>query len=357
MLFLISAFKVMDIKEIIKNLPQKPAVYLFKDQSERVIYVGKAKNLKKRIISHFQKKRSSGFDFYSQVADIDFIKCRGEKEALFLENDLIKKFSPKYNIEWRDDKNYSSAGFTKEIFPRIAITHRAKKENLDAVGPFISGTELKSLLKSARKIVPFRTCRNMQKKPCLYADLNLCPAPCADKKQEKKYKEAIALLKVLLEFYAGKNKRLECYDISNLSGTLATGSMVVFENNRKKSSDYRLFKIKTVKGQNDSASLKEIIQRRLKHSEWKAPDMILIDGGKPQLKAVKNIKIPSLAISKERALGKLGKDKVFSLFSKNSVYLKEWPENLRNLFIQARDEAHRFAITFQKKQRIKALEL
>ena len=345
------------IKETIKNLPSDPAVYLFKDQSERIIYVGKAKNLKKRISSHFQRRKDVRFDFYGQVADIDFIKCRDEKEALILENDLIKKFMPKYNIEWRDDKNYSSVGFTKEDFPRVAITHRAQKENLDPVGPFISGMELKKFLKDIRKILPYRTCRNLPKKPCLYADLKLCPAPCINKRQKKKYNEMISALKTLLEFYAGKDKRLEGYDISNLSGTLATGSMVVFESGKKKTSDYRLFKIKTIEGQDDVGSLKEIIKRRLNHPEWKMPDLILVDGGKPQLNAVKNIGIPALAISKERALGKFGKDKIFSIFSKDPLYLEELPETLKNLLIQARDEAHRFAITFQKKRRIKALEL
>lgn len=357
MLLLALVYMVADIKKTIKNLPADPAVYLFKDQSERVIYVGKAKNLKKRISSHFQRRKDVRFDFYDQVADIDFIKCRNEKEALILENDLIKKFNPKYNIEWRDDKNYSSVGFTKENFPRIAITHRPQKENLEAAGPFISGTELKIFLKNIRKILPYRTCRNLPKKPCLYADLKLCPAPCINKRQKKKYNEMVAVLKTLLEFYSGKNKRLEGYDISNLSGTMATGSMVVFENGKKKPSDYRLFKIKTIEGQNDVGSLKEIIKRRLDHPEWKTPDLILIDGGKPQLNAVKNINIPALAISKERSLGKFGREKIFSLFSKNPLYLKEFPETLRNLLIQTRDEAHRFAIAFQKKRRIKALKL
>ncbi len=167
----------------------------------------------------------------------------------------------------------------------------------------------------------------------------------------------VSVLKTLLEFYAEKDKRLEGYDISNLSGTMATGSMVVFENGKKKPSDYRLFKIKNIEGQNDVGSLKEIIKRRLNHPEWKTPDLILVDGGKPQLNAVKNIGIPALAISKERSLGKFGRDKIFSLFFRDSVYLEKFPEKLRNLFIQTRDESHRFAITFQKKRRIKALEL
>lgn len=357
MIFWALAYMPADIKETIKDLPSDAAVYLFKDQNERIIYVGKAKNLKKRITSHFQRRKDARFDFYDQVADIDFIKCRNEKEALILENDLIKKFMPKYNIEWRDDKNYSSVGFTKEGLPRVVITHRAQKENLDPVGPFISGTELKKFLKEIRKVLPYRTCRNLPERPCLYADLKLCPAPCANKRQKKKYNEMIVVLKTLLECYAGKDKRLECYDISNLSGTMATGSMAVFENGKKKTSDYRLFKIKTVEGQNDTGSLKEIIGRRFNHPEWKTPDLVLVDGGKPQLNAVKNIGIPALAISKERSLGKLGRDKIFSLFSKDPIYLEKLPESLRNLLIQARDEAHRFAITFQKKRRIKALEL
>jgi len=334
------------LKDKIKILPGKPGVYLFKDNLENIIYIGKAKNIKKRVTSHFAKPKICGFDFISEIADLDYFQCSDEKEAMLLESELIKKLQPKYNIEWKDDKGFFFVAITKERPSRVFITHQTEK-NGDFIGPFVKGKELKSFLRTLRKILPYRSCRNLPKKPCLYYQLNLCYAPCI--KKDKKKERIIEILRILLELYSGKQKRIECYDVSNLSGTLATGSMVVFK--RKK--DYRMFKIKTVKGQNDVKSLKEILNRRLKHKEWPMPDLIILDGGKGQLKAAKNIPFPVLALAKsEKRSGK-----IFSLFSKQFVWLDQFPENIRNIFLQTRDEAHRFAIRYNKKRRLKNLDI
>lgn len=371
------------LKDKIGNLPDKAGVYFFKAADERVIYVGKAKNLKKRVKNHFQKPDQHAFDFISQIADIDFIQTSSEKEALLLEQQFIKKLQPRWNAEWKDDKNYfyvacgepSRTALSGDEFPRVCLTHQPQKvsqgSTLRHFGPFVSGREVKSFLKEIRKAVPYRTCRNLKKEPCLYHDLKLCPAPCANKtkKTKRNYRQAITLLQILFIIYQGKPFglgetstkfgevkprpiRIEGYDISNLQGTLATGSMVVFENGKPNKDKYRKFKIKTIKGQNDVASLTEVLARRIKHTEWPLPSLILIDGGKGQLKAAKNIDIPTVV------LAKIGdKDgKLFTKFSKNYAQLSKLPPNLSNLFLQIRDEAHRFAIGYNKQRREKLIK-
>jgi len=366
-----------DLKNKINNhLPDTAGVYFFKDADERVIYVGKAKNLKKRVKNHFQKPNQHSFDFVAQIADIDFIQTSTEKEALLLEQQFIKKLQPRWNVEWKDDKNYFYIALSADDFPRVRLTHQPNfvevklprqpksSNNRQLItdnyfGPYVSGREVKGFLKEIRKALPYRSCHNLSKKICFYHDLNLCLGPCVNKtkKSKKNYIKMIALLRVLLAIYQDKMKlRIEGYDVSNLGGTLATGSMAVFDNQDGKSdkiqpnkNEYRKFKIKTVQGQNDAASLAEILKRRMKHQEWPLPDLILLDGGKGQLKAAKNIDIPTIA------LAKIGdKDgKLFTKFSKNYAQLSKLPKEIAHLLIKVRDESHRFAIGYNKQRRIR----
>jgi len=147
-------------------------------------------------------------------------------------------------------------------------------------------------------------------------------------------------------------QRIEGYDISNLGSTGKVGSMVVFNNREALKSEYRKFKIKTVVGQSDVDSLKEVLERRLKHTEWQYPDIFLIDGGKPQVNAAmqilkKNkINIPLVGIAK----GPERKRNDFIFGVKDREFIKFVNEN-QDLLIRVRDEAHRFAITFQRSLR------
>lgn len=348
-----------NIKTKIKKIPPSPGVYLFKDANENILYIGKAKNLKKRIVSHFNDQKRKLWNFIPAIQDFDFFECKDEKEAIILESEMIKRYQPKYNIDSRTGRNYIFVAITKEDFPRIFLTRRTKlkhqrptNKNPEFFGPFVNGKELRIFLKELRKIIPFRSCNKLPKRACFYKDLKLCFGPCI-KKRKKEYQKIIRSFRVLIEIYSGKNKRIEAYDISNLSGSLATGSMVVFYGGRRKKSDYRKFKIKTVKNQNDSQSLREIILRRMKHLEWRIPDMILIDGGKPQLNAVKKINIPALALAKQ----KKHSGKIFSPHSKEYILIDNFPPVIKNLFLRIRDEAHRFAIDYQKKRRIKSLKI
>jgi excinuclease ABC subunit C len=386
------------LKNKIEGLPDVAGVYFFKDVAERVIYVGKAKNLKKRVKNHFQKPDQHSFDFVSQIADIDFIQTSSEKEALLLEQQFIKKLQPRWNVEWKDDKNYFYIALSDDEFPRVSLTHQPNlvevKPPLTPLsggltsttstiyGPFVSGREVKSFLKEIRKALPFRSCRNLPKKPCFYHSLGLCPAPCLHRKTKSAYVQMIAALKVLLRIYQGNagvcegltfaenakvrpsqtkmQMRVEGYDVSNLQGTLAVGSMAVFEGGLPNKNEYRKFKIKTVNGQNDVASLAEILKRRMKRQEWPLPDLILIDGGKGQLKSAKNIDIPTIALAKigdkDSAMFATSDGKLFTKFSKNYAQLSKLPPNLSNLFLQVRDEAHRFAIGYNKLRREKEIK-
>ncbi|MCD6270253.1 GIY-YIG nuclease family protein [bacterium] len=344
----------------IKELTEKPGVYIFKDRLENIIYIGKAKNLRKRVVSHFRKSQNWHQDFKNKVKSIEIIESKSEKEAMILEAEFIKKYQPKYNVEWRDDKNYFFVGLTKEKFPRVFISHQPDKQSnagktnkkFSFIGPFVKGKELKNLLKELRKIFPFRTCKNLPKKPCLYFDLFLCPAPCINRIEERKYNLIINGLKSLLLLYQGKKIRIEAYDISNLSGSLASGSMAVIKGwANREISKYRRFKIKSAKGGNDVACLKEIITRRLSHKEWKMPDLILLDGGRPQLKAIEQIDVPSIALAKI----KKSSGKIYSHFSKSYILIDNLPENIRNTLLLARDEAHRFAISYHKLRRKKEI--
>jgi len=359
-----------ELKERIEKLPDRSGVYIFKDENENILYIGKAKNLKKRVKQHFQKQQKWIWDFLDDIADVEVLECENEKEAMLLETELIKRYQPKFNIEWRDDKNYFFVGITKEDFPRVFWTHQTKVKSqkskvkselstthysllTDYFGPFVKGGELKRFLAEIRKILPFRTCKNLPKKPCLYYHLGVCLAPCKNKRQKKKYQKMIETLKVLLRIYLQENVRIEGYDISNISGSLATGSMIVFEKGKPKKSDYRKFRIKRVRGQNDVKSLREVLLRRMKHKEWKMPDLILLDGGKGQLKAANKIDIPTISLAKK---GKHS-GKLYSRFSKSFILLDELPEEFKNLLLKIRDEAHRFAISYHKLRRKKVLKI
>ena len=146
--------------------------------------------------------------------------------------------------------------------------------------------------------------------------------------------------------------KVECYDISNIQGKFATGSMVVFVNGESDKSQYKKFKIRLMDTPNDIAMLREVLERRFNHPEWKYPEVILIDGGKAQLNIaikVKN-KLPIKIISIAK-----GRQELFIEGQKNPIPLKLLPQNIYNLILQLDSEAHRFAITYHKKLRKKNL--
>ena len=437
-------------KNKISSLPRTPGVYAFKSTG-KILYVGKARNIKERVKNHFQQPSYKDKFFIEKIQKIGYLKTESEIEALILEANLIKKHQPRFNTMWRDDKNYFFVAITQENFPRVFITHQPlielKIKNLKLkikyIGPFVDGRALKQTLTILRKIFPFRTCNTpgggLPKKPCLWYQLGRCPAPCIlnsktstqipnlKSKSKKEYQRNIGNLikifqgkktnvlyglkkemqslsrsqdferaakvrdqinslenilqnaQIFQDFLERKTriwkeietrlkqvlgtkksiKRIEGYDISNIQGVEATGAMVVFEKGLPKKQDYRKFKIKIAGKPDDIAMIKEMLFRRFNHLEWQFPDLILVDGGKAQLNAV-------IKAQGTRNKGQRKKDiKVVALAKrKNELYLENkerplslenLPQDIANLFLRIRDEAHRFAISYHKLLRSKTL--
>ncbi len=344
------------IQKILAPLPSSPGVYIFKNSRGEILYIGKAVNLKRRVISHFQKPSDLFKEsMLGQVSDIDSLITGNGKEALILEDQLIKKYQPKFNVQRKDDKSYFWVAITDEKFPRVFVTHQGSLPSASRhqpLGPFVNGKELKLFLRQVRKIAPFRTCRALPKKACLQYALGNCPGWCLRKTSlpagSRSLPSEVLLVLELLKIYQGQSDRLETYDISNLQGRSATGSLVVFKNNKPQKSQYRLFKIKTVFQADDPKMQAEIIARRLNHSDWPQPDLILLDGGKGQLsvvgKILKKTGLPFLGLAKKE-------ERLYSPFSKKSIKLSSLPPIVANVLMHARDEAHRFAIAYHRKLR------
>jgi excinuclease ABC subunit C len=425
-------------KEKISRLPKVPGVYCFKKGKE-ILYIGKAANLRERVKNHFQQPSYKDYLFLDKVEKVGYIKTNSEIEALILEAELIKKIQPKFNVIWKDSKNYFFVAKTKEEFPRIFWCHQKKLEvkslklEVEYVGPFVDGKALKETLKILRKVFPFRSCRVLSKRPCLWYHLGRCPAPCilktksaveiglkekikkecqrnaenvfkiiqgkkkevlkelkremkkAAKKEEfeeaaKIRDQILALEKVLghsriLEkevrveipweeieeklkkiLKIEKVSRIEAFDVSQIHGNFAVGSMVTFINGVPEKNFYRRFKIKFIKKPSDVDMIREILERRFKHKEWGLPDLILIDGGRAQLNAAINSKFqtPNSKQIKVLALAK-GERKLYIEGEKKPIFLKNLPREIFNLILNLDNEAHRFAISYHKKLREKGL--
>lgn len=420
------------------SLSTKPGIYLFLDKKDKILYVGKAKNLKKRVSFYFLKNIDLGTKtsiLISKIAKIKTIIVNSEIEAFLLESLYIKKHKPKYNVKLTDDKAYPMVRITiKDKYPKVLLARR-RDDNPPAggsiyFGPFPNGTKtLRIVLKTIRKIFPYQSVPNHARKICLYYHLGLCPCPPVfdSVEYQKEYKknirhiinflegntkkiirdlkkernvlskneefekanllqnkiQAIELItgpfyKTTLDLNINPNladdlrkkeiqdlinilnrnnvwvknlKRIECFDISNTSGTNPTGSMVTFTNGEKDGTWYRKFKIRTFNAPNDFDMIEEVLKRRLNHKEWPYPDLIIVDGGKGQvstaLKVLKqtNKNIPLVGLAKREETIVTSDLKEISL-PKNSEALK--------LIMRIRDEAHRFAITYHRKLRSKS---
>ncbi len=182
-----------------ENAPDKPGCYLFKDAKEHVIYVGKAKNLKKRVKSYFQKTCHDAKTnlMIKSAADLDFIATDTEVEALILENRLIKKHQPKYNIDLKDSKSYAYLQITDEDYPRLLLSRR-KTGSGRFFGPFVSAQERETVSYFVKKTFKIRTCKRLPKKPCLRFHIKLCQAPCAGHVSKEEYNAGIELAKKML---------------------------------------------------------------------------------------------------------------------------------------------------------------
>jgi excinuclease ABC subunit C len=204
----------MNLKEKIQNLPSQPGVYLLKDSKSNIIYIGKAKSLKNRVSSYFQK--SSPYDAKSQaliskISDFDSIVTDSEMEALILESNLVKEHHPRYNIDLKDDKRFPYIKVsTYEKFPRILVVRRIKKDNAKYFGPYTDVGAMRQTLKNMKTLFPLRTCNQSlplkrASRPCLSFHLKRCLAPCQENIKEEEYSK---LISDAILFLSGRNKAL-----------------------------------------------------------------------------------------------------------------------------------------------------
>lgn len=560
---------MFDFEYHLKNLPDKPGVYLMKNSLGEVIYVGKAKILKNRVKSYFQNSKNHSEKvrvMVKNISEFEYIVTDSEMEALILECNLIKKYSPKYNILLKDDKFYPFIKITiKDDYPRVFVTRNFAKDGSKYFGPYTNGAAVYETINLIYKIFPLRTCKlaireNGEKvRPCLNYHIKKCFGPCGGHITKEEYgkmirdiidvlsgketyvtkmlkdemeraaeelefekaavlRDKILSIEAIVEkqkifktmegdedfinieqdekdsciqvffsrdgkiigrehfifentanegigeiieefiatFYGGTAKvpktifvpeinelelmeeyltikrgskvwikvpqkgqkkdmlemvknnaqitlekfkdkylkdkelnrvsllelqellsldewpsRIEAYDISNIQGVDSVGTMIVFEEGRAKNSDYRRFKIKTVKGANDYDSMREILTRRFNHGldEIKAiqqrdlklsagkfstfPDLIMMDGGKGQvniaLEVLKslNIDIPVCGLVKD------DKHQTRGIVYNNKELIINRGSNLMQLIRRIQDEVHRFAITYHRSLRDK----
>ena len=433
-----------ELKIRIQSLPLNPGIYKFLDKKGIVIYVGKAKSLRNRVRSYFQDNLEVGSKTYAlvnRISEVDFIEVLSEFEALILEAELIKKLRPKYNISLKDDKSFLYIVIRSEKLlindrtagvPRILTARKTDLEEKDVVfGPYPDGSTAKYIVKTIRKIIPFRDCSSSkyaryQKlgRPCLYGHLGLCSAPCTANISLEGYREDIKRVKKLLsgksaqivntlkremekaakkeDFEKAANyrdivqkfdyirqsfktagkylenpylvddiiaksldelvknitivkslpSRIECYDISNISGKEAVGSMVVTTDGRIDKSEYRRFKIKFKTQPNDFEMMSEVLGRRF-NNNWPKPDLIVLDGGKGQVSAgldslrEKNINVPVIGLAKRFETIVYKDDGNFI-----EVNLSKDNEGLK-LLQRLRNEAHRFAQKYHHQLRLR----
>lgn len=388
------------------KLPDAPGVYFFY-AGQKILYIGKATSLKERVRSYFSKDlvKTRGFllvQMLEKATRISFEQTDSVLEALILEAQLIKKFQPPFNTIEKDDKSYNYIVITKEDYPRVLLV-RGKDlpikfppdERIYVIGPFPQGGVLKNALKIIRRIFPYRdTCTPESGKLCFNAQIGLCSGVCAGaisktdyrnlikklilffdgkkrkiitelkkemsssvKKQEfekaniiKKrifaleHIQDISLLKRSTEVKAGESFRIEAFDVAHLGGKDMVGVMTVIENGLPKKTDYRKFKIKTLKGSNDPAALKEIITRRLKHTEWTLPNIIVVDGNEIQRKvAVECLKEAGINEIEVVATVKDEHHRAREILGEKGIVSEH-----KVAIILANAEAHRFSITYHK---------
>jgi excinuclease ABC subunit C len=411
----------------VREFPQKPGLYLMKDAAGRVIYVGKAKNLRARAGSYFLKAAAEErrtADLVREIADIDFVEAESEVDALLAEARLVKDVQPKFNQELKDDKTFPYLEiFTREDFPRVEFTREPSQRGTKLYGPFASASGLRGAIQVLQKIFKFRTCsldidEGDEKwrwfRPCLLASINQCTAPCNLRISKEEYRRDIHRLRMFLEgkkstllrqmrkemaaaskelrferaarlrdeirmletldergeldthvqpevFYidpkkglAGLKKLLklaapprviEGVDIAHLGGGETVASLVQFIDGLPFKPGYKRFKIRSVAGVDDFASIHEVVARRFQRLEAEGetfPDLLLIDGGKGQLNsglaafAALGIQPPTVIslAKREEEIYVAGEDEPLRL-SRHAYALR--------LLQYVRDEAHRFA--------------
>lgn len=392
------------------NLPDTPGVYLFKDGSGAILYIGKATSLRDRTRSYFgddlvAERGKRLVDMVALAQTIEYVVTDSVLEALILEAKLISEHQPKYNAIGKDDKSFYFVVFTKEDFPRILIMRgrdlekKIIKKELQVAkkfGPFPYGSQLKEALRIIRKIFPFNDKDSIKKdQKEFYKQIGLAP-DLSNSEVQKRYAETIAHVEM---FFKGHKKelvrvlrdkmmtlahemrfeeanivkkqifslqhirdvsllkkenihkrlhgfRIESFDIAHISGTNMVGVMTVVENAEPAKDEYRKFIVRGFTQANDVGALEEVFRRRLGHPEWNFPDLIVVDGALPQKSRI------------EKVLREIGLRIPVVAVVKNEKHkpkgilgLKKFTEQYKDEIILANSEAHRFAVTFHRARR------
>lgn len=421
------------LKELVIKAPTEPGIYIFTGPGGKKLYIGKASNIKTRLLSYLKTTDHRILKMLSRATGIKTLETDSEIEALIMESQYIKRYQPPFNIMLRDDKQFFYVVFGNENFPKIYITHQPtnvssikyqilkgqKSRDTKFVGPFTDGAALKTTLRYLRKAFPYCACKKPHNNFCLNYHIGKCVGFCCLKKSVSSIKYRVLRdykknIKALADILGGKKilvingiekemkraaesgnlqkaiglrnklksikrvfenakiiktsfgeafnfkqlpRRIEGYDISHIQGKYAVGAMAVFIDGEPNKNEYRKFRIYTKNTPDDTAMLKEILTRRFNHSEWKMPDLILVDGGKAQMNAAREIikNIPVIALTKdEKHLG----IKFFVTGKNNPVLLSKIPANVKNMLLRIDSEAHRFAISYHRQLRGRAsLEL
>jgi len=426
--------------EKVKAFPASPGVYLMKDAEGRVLYVGKAKNLRNRVGHYFSKAALEDprtADLVPLIRDVDYVETATEVEALLMEARLIKDIQPRFNVELKDDKSFPYLQIRiREDYPRVEFTRVPRRRGVKLYGPFTSARSLRYAMQVLQRVFKFRNCsldireddsRWRWFRPCLLHSINQCTAPCNFRVSREDYRRQIRNLRLVLE---GKKDRLiqemeremlqasaalqferaarlrddiralqdlgkrgdvdrdaqpevfpidprkgliglkkalgleklprtiEGVDIAHLQGNETVASLVNFIDGLPFKPGYRRFRIKTVEGVDDFASIREVVSRRfqrLAEEEQPFPDLLLIDGGKGQLNAA--LEAFAMLGLQPPAMISLAKqqEEIFRPGESEPIKLSRHSAALR-LVQYVRDEAHRFAQHYHHLLRRKKLE-
>ncbi len=219
------------LKGIVSNLPEKPGIYQYLNAEGTIIYVGKAKNLKRRVYSYFSKEHQPGKTrvLVSKIADIRYIVVNSEEDALLLENNLIKKYKPRYNVLLKDDKTYPSICVQNEYFPRVFKTRRIIRNGSSYYGPYSHSPSMHAVLDLIKHLYPLRTC-NLNLSPeniragkfnvCLEYHIKNCAGPCIGLQSQKEYLKNIAEIKEILKGNTQEISRLLYQRMQNLAAEM-----------------------------------------------------------------------------------------------------------------------------------------
>lgn len=393
----------------------------------KLLYIGKATNLERRVKQYWQKPHGEHIEMMvPQIEAVEYAVTGSVIEALILEANEIRKKKPPFNVLGKDDASFLHLAITNEPYPKpvlirgYELERMPKKKFKKVFGPYTSASAIRAALELSRKLFGWSDCEPGQKRPCFYHHIKLCPGVCVGKISRQDYAKIIRKLTLFFEGKKGqvmkmieremkeaakeerfedaarlRNQmyalmhirdvsvikpddphevakqeainvfgRVEAYDISNIGGKEAVGSMTAFWEGLPKKSWYKRFKIRTVEGANDVAMMKEVLRRRFAKvtgeekpsSSWAMPDMIVIDGGKPQVYAAKEVfdeiglKIPFVGLAKG-----IDRKQDYLVYppKMKTPELQRVATRYKRILQHVRDEAHRFAISYHRKRRSK----